>query len=337
MSNIVNRLTLQKHSTCTTSRQIIPQGRIWPNGEFGYAVAEDHSLEEIMREEVERGCGGSLLVSTQPPNSHTPPRGLKGITSYGARVVRSGAVILERHGKENLSFLTLTLPSVGPETLLAYARDWSRIVRVFFQRFSRLLERRSLPSEYVAVTEVQTKREDRDGEFPLHIHACFVGRTGRGHWRISPGEVRWIWASVLGQSVCLLGGGEDSIWMGSVENMQQIRKSAEGYLGKYMSKGGGHIQEYADKYGEAHIPKAWYSIKRSLLARIKKEMITTPVLISALSSLVASGQKEHFSFLRPIELQDENGAVCVIGYYGRLTAQAYQDFRELRDLWRQQP
>jgi len=50
-------------------------------------------------------------------------RGLHGITPYGKRMVRAAAAILQqRHGKENLTFGTLTLPDFDKDQLLQVYR-----------------------------------------------------------------------------------------------------------------------------------------------------------------------------------------------------------------------
>lgn len=330
------KITPTKYSGATSARSIGPTGRIWPNGEFGYVFAPDSRVEEIFAERWESSESAHHLDSSRLLNSHRARRGLKGISKSGARMVRNAAAVMEEYWRGDLSFLTLTLPGVDQEELKGYARDWARITKVFYQRMKRLLERRGLPSFYVGVSEVQPARAARRDEYALHLHVLFVGRMPGGRWKISPGEFRWIWSSVLGGTMCPLSGPQNSVYRGSVENLTAVRRSAEAYLGKYMSKGEKEVGRYCELYGEDCIPTGWYSIHTDLVRMVKSRIITSPDLLRALDGIVRSGATEPFTFIRPIVLETDDGHETIIGWWGRLASRELQDFVELSSMKREE-
>ena len=245
-------------------------------------------------------------------------------------MVRNSAFLLEENFKGRLSFLTLTLPGVDQETLKGYAMDWSRIVKVFFQRLSRALVAKGLPCEYVAVTEVQGSRLKERGEFALHLHCVFVGRHPGRHWALTPGEIRWMWASVLGGTLCQIGEGLTECYCGALENLQPVRKSASGYLGKYITKGKQDVTLYCNSVTEDCIPSSWYSIKNSLKRRVIRRTASNPKIIRVLDSVIRTGNEAPFLFIRPIELKDEQGFVTVIGWYGKLAPGFHAEIEQMR-------
>lgn len=226
--------------------------------------------KEELRRWVEREISSQKdcapLVSTQDSNSHK--RGQKGITSYGSKAVRNAAYLLQsKYGKDCLSFLTLSLPVMSVEEEKRLAGDWSRVIRVFGQRLKRLLQSRGLQGNYVGVTEIQEKRFRAGKGIGLHLHVVFRGRLSRRHpWAVSWEEFRVAWCSVLST---VLG---HRVYSPNCENVKSVYKSAEGYLGKYMSKGVLIIDEVRDKYGEDAIPSAWYFLSKPMRDAVKSRV-----------------------------------------------------------------
>ena len=114
--------------------------------------------------------------------------------------------------------------------------------------------------------------------------------------------------------MCPLVGPQDAVYRGSVENLTAVRKSAEGYLGKYMSKGEREVARYCRLYGEDCIPTGWYSIHTDLVRMVKARIISDPLLITALDGVVRTGSAEPFLFIRPIKLETEDGHEVTIGW-----------------------
>lgn len=220
------------------------------------------------------------LGLSNPTNSHKPPkaasagerarRGQKGISSEAKRLTRSELSILEEmFGKENLSFLTCTLPSASKEEFNFLVLRWSEIVRKFIQTLGRLLEKRNIQSLIVAVTEIQEKRFKKYGLVAPHLHLVFPGRNSRYEsWAIGIKEITALWQRILKNE---LGRELDCK---AATNIQKVKVSVKRYLSKYMSKGG-EILEEIKAAGLAHlIPTSWlYSsepLKSAAKAAIKK-------------------------------------------------------------------
>lgn len=251
--------------------------RIYPNGEFSGGYVSDRrfdhrsetdpnafrygnlwwfndpSLRRWLEERISTGQEEPLDLSI--PSNYHKRRGLNGITSRGSRLVRNTAYLLQKkYGRKRLSFLTLTVPPLGDDGERKVCDSWSDIVRLFGQWLKRSLRERGLPESYVGVTEIQEKRWRNRGEVGLHLHIVFVGRKTVGDgWSFSPGDFRGRWCQLLSHVVGY------SVRSSSVENLQMVKKSASGYLGKYMSKGVMIVGEIAEAKGEEYIPKAWYT------------------------------------------------------------------------------
>lgn len=264
----------------------VPSGRIWPNGEFslgwtpdGEAMDSSYSVYEVPVErpltDEQRAlleAGNELEVDSPlglslPPNQHRPETyGRYGITGYGKKVVRSGVYLLEgKYGKERLTFLTLTVPPMEPDELRTVASSWGAMVGRLTQWLSRRLQQRGLPRSIVSVTECQPRRAEAGDLGCLHLHAVFVGRKGRkGKWAFCPQEIREWWLSELSRRV------GRNVHSGAVENLQMVRRSAEGYLGKYMSKGSEASSLLAAKHGWEALPRQWWSCTRNVKAAVAR-------------------------------------------------------------------
>lgn len=240
-------------------------GRVWPDGEA--TLWADDKVDFDMMDDA------YLLGSSKVPNSQdqhqgmteaSSQRGLRGITRYGSRLVRNAAFVLQKvYGKERLSFCTTTIPGSPGETCLI-AERWSEIVRRFIQAVKEKLERHQLPPYIVGVTEVQMLRFRRTGGMPLHLHMVFVGRhKGRG----APWEVSTKWFDACWRRAVVGVCPEvDGLNFRASCNMQRVRDSAKGYLGKYMSKGIGAITELLEQEPTLiqFIPRSWYACTNPL-------------------------------------------------------------------------
>ncbi len=154
------------------------------------------------------------------------------MTSSMGRNIRNAAYLLEQeYGKDNLSFLTLTLPDLPREGLEACSANWGRMVDQFLKWLRSKAEVAGIPLEYVYCTEIQEKRLEKYGEFALHLHLLFRGKSGkRKPWLVTPKQCRKAWARCI-----------KSVYSGlfeerALENLQRVRRSAAAYLGKYLSK-----------------------------------------------------------------------------------------------------
>jgi hypothetical protein len=175
-------------------------------------------------------------------------------------MIRSGAAILEQaHGKENLSFITVTLPGLNFSDLNYANSNFSELARRFCEEISRQLKRHGLSTDYVCVTEIQEKRWSNRGEIALHMHLLCQGRTHyKQQWKIRPEAVRKIWERVLGNLLCR------PMECPAATRIEAIRKSAKRYLGKYMSKGGKVLREVQQAGLEECLPPSWVRMSKEL-------------------------------------------------------------------------
>lgn len=338
-------------------------GRIYPNGEFGVArkkklpseqdasslpivpltenqdwVARQlhlHGHEETIRNNREFGL--SPLDSSMLPNSHSAQnpceskvrlrRGLSGITSYGRKLVRNAAYVLEHENqKKHLSFLTLTLPSISHEESILIGKCFAEIVRLFIQRLSRLLRRNNLPGEIVGCVEIQERRHSDSGILSLHLHLLFVGRKPYGAWVARPETFRTIWQDSCRNECPFLNDRDFS----STENVGSIKKSGEGYLGKYMSKGANLLTTLSEEIKQA-LPSSWYICSNLLRRRVCSLTLYSSAIGSALMDLIDSAHREGIIYLKPIEIDIPNYRRITVGFYGKVTIAARAILKKASD------
>lgn len=209
-----------------------------------------------------------------------PPRGKKrgsnGLSSRGRTVVENACFLLEqKYGRQNLSFLTLTVPAFKfPKDYCQIVEKWPYLIHRVTDWIKKKLKKAGLPTDYVYVNEIQEKRHEKFGIYAPHLHIVFVGRSlsGRGGWCITPQDVRQAWTKALSSVVS--GPFETR----AIENIQRVRKSCGAYMGKYMSK---RSIKTANNPGDGKsganpaiqsLP-SWYGVSRALLKGIRQATI----------------------------------------------------------------
>lgn len=331
-------------------------GRIYPNGEFGIGIIKRfkmekfekydkdrektweencldvHGLRECLRyrREASPAESGLPLVQdasrpsspldlTLDSNSHSLRRGLKGISSYGRKLTRIGADLLQwKHGKKHLSFLTLTIPSIGEEAWRSVCGSWSEILRIFVQWLSRRLKAAGLDGQIVGATEVQGRRFRRTGEPGLHFHCVFQGRRRGGSWAVSPLQLREAWRRAVSTKAEKIP--QDASWE-RCENVVRVKSSASGYLGKYMSKGSREVGAIRELHGDAFVPRTWNTCTSRLRESVKKSSETLSdeqarQIIKIAECL--SGRGAHISYV----CVGSDGGDVIVGWFGRLPREA---------------
>jgi len=204
----------------------------------------------------------STLGLSNVPNSHKVPkaRGRRGMTKYNRRLLVNSAILLEKkYGKENLSFLTLTLP----EECSSRSPDlYAEAKRQMLQWLQRALVRCGLPGLVVGATEIQPGRLAASGQFALHEHWIFAGRKARKSWALRPKIFAESWARILANVYSL---ADASGAVSSSTRVERIRKSAAAYLGKYLSKGEKCVSKLIEDGYEAFLPSSWITRSRGIL------------------------------------------------------------------------
>lgn len=285
----------------------------YPNGEFSLGLSVPVK---------------SHKCPPKPPE--TRERKGQGFSSHGRRMVRNGAWWLEKNfGKARLSFLTCTLPDRALELMEASgeaAALWAEIVRQFEQWLKRQLRTHQLCDFIVGVTEVQPDRWKNSQKVGLHLHWAFQGRaTYRGDWAI--GKKRFLagWlkivSNVLGQKV------EGS----SATRVEQVKKSVENYLSKYMSKGGEFITEIIVAGKRDLLPTSWWNISFELRRIIKSLIIPISeqaknVLYDTREALKEQGIIQWF-YVHEIDIVQSHGEVMTIpvAFVGKFAKPEYRE------------
>lgn len=217
----------------------------------GAAFLVKQGLEPFLTEYHEAfnlDCDTYLEASDVMPDAF-PPLGLSSVkilaaprtrkkcirmTRSMARNIRNGCYLMEqRHGQHNLSFLTLTVPSLSEEGMTAVRANWGKMTNELFKYLRENFKKRTGENiEYVYCTEIQTSRLQSTGIVAPHLHAVLRGRRSRQRsWVFSYLEIRQVWGDIISAYV------NESFDTRSLENIQQVQKSAGSYLAKYMGKG----------------------------------------------------------------------------------------------------
>lgn len=209
----------------------------------------------------ELGSSDSRILEKQPESR----KKLLTMTKSMARNLRNAVYLMEdEHGKDQLSFLTLTIPSLPPSELEAICQQWGSLTNQILKWIQYKCEKQEMAFEYAYCTEIQEKRLETRGEYAPHLHIVFRGKNGKAkNWAISPKQVRTAWLRLL--STCV----GHSVKSNSVENLQVVRKSAARYLSKYVSKGVRHRSRGLQGTYNQRLRTHWGGMSRELSRRIK--------------------------------------------------------------------
>lgn len=181
-------------------------------------------------------------------------------------MVRNGAAKLEReHGKQNIAFVTNTLPDLPWYEMEVIKEGLPEILRQWKQAVERDLRRAGIKPEVVYVVQIHPKRYEKTGEIIPHVHAVFQSR--KHYWdkyAISTERNSELWnravSNVLGRR----------IEMPYASNIQKVKKSAEKYLATYMTLGGKIAAQVTKDDEKQWLPKQWWGMTRSLSIWIKE-------------------------------------------------------------------
>lgn len=272
-------------------------GRIWPDGSASLAWPKERveETDPLSTDELRLpspAAPAANLVSSpdlsqcqedkyNSPRSRRLPYGSKGMSGYGAKMVRSAGTLLQKKfGRKGVTMWTLTVPSLPAEARREVARQWGELERQLLQWLGRQLLKAGLPRQVVLISEIQVERLQRDDEAYLHFHVLMPARklVGRG-WAVSAYDLRRWWWSALNRVTHGQCTQQPRV------NGELVRKSAAGYLAKYMSKGPGDIEHMIKDVGGDAIPRRWWSITKSMLRWVKREILEGPNVGAVLDGL----------------------------------------------------
>lgn len=250
--------------------------------------------------------------SASPPLK--TPRGSNGISSFSRQRVKDAATLLEKeHGRNQLSFITHTIP----DHAITYVHEnWTKIVANLRRRYIRALKRAGLSEDIVMVSEYQEERFKKQGNAVLHLHIVLQGRTRYGHWKYSKEYYKQCWRECCQE---YSNQREDDGKWNAASRIESIRKSCSNYLGKYMSKGVQAIDSIRAVCPDAYIPPSWHVLSQRLRIAVKRairhyEGKTASELFEWLSSEATT----LLRFNRYIKIPTTDGRGLVVGWYGDL-------------------
>lgn len=284
----------------------------------------------------EEGAGAPLTLANAP-NSHTaasrPEKyGKTGITGYGRKMVRSAATLIQKMPNKRITFATVTLPTLPMQLRAELARQWPEFVRQLLQILSRWLKREGLPALVCSVSEIQPKRLEETDEGYLHLHLIWPNHWAKsGNWAIDVDRLRsWCCEFLQNRGIWV-----DGAWVRV--NVQQVRKTAAGYLSKYMSKGVEEIEAFAADCGWDCVPGQWWNLTkpaRDLVKKYTRRGEDVGAMLSHLASrAIADPQGWGFWYIHPIE-HDLGDRVVIVGWVGNMLADLRKDLIKQLDTMR---
>ena len=273
-----------------------------PTAPHGLGLGEDLSQKlQVLQLEAKQEDGSHASIFK---GSNHKPYGCDGLNYRGKRSIESMGVVLEQlFGKENIGFVTLTLPWFGEELMAWISSDFPEITKRYFEKVKRYFKSIGEEFTFVRVTEIQPQRWKEKNQYALHIHYSFVSRNSRMWGPKTDKKGR----EYIGKLYYLDFQTNDRLWQDAVWNsvrryeaingvidkpkipkdwgnkMQDVHKSVAGYLSKYMSKGGqflGEVREWIkDKKVEGYsyeLPKRWWGSSKNLVELLKKHIVPIP-------------------------------------------------------------
>lgn len=259
---------------------------------------------------IDLGSSDARILEKMPESR----KKLLSMTKNMARNLRNGVYLLEhRYGKDVLSFLTLTVPSLPPSDMGKICQQWGVMTNKILKWLAYQCELQYIPFEYVYCTEIQEQRLEKRGEYAPHLHIVFRGKYGlRSAWAVNYKRVRKAWLRIL--SACV----GYTVKSNSVENIQVIRKSATRYLSKYVSKGVRDSTKRYQRLAGTQLRTQWGGMSRNLSQEIQQktkrfggtgESADIAVLLSSHLSSIAGGQnvKYHKDSYIPLGKYPDSG------------------------------
>jgi hypothetical protein len=286
------------------------------DAQFNLRQVELHGIERV-REVV------SKLATRDKPMEPKPKRvsrGSAGISSRGQQLVKDGCFVLERdYGKDQLVFFTGTIAPGVPLLTNFDRKEWGRRLNLWKRRIIRRLSEANLATHIVGVVELQTQRYERTGELAYHVHCVWVGRHPHSTWAMSTEWVQQQWDECMNTEVYNATNNTINNAKSASTNIERIKKSAVGYLGKYMSKGKAALKSLNPQLKPTDCPSSWYICTKELRSKVHSE---TRVFFgdraTAIYDFLQDNADLYLSFHRRIYWHiSETEKICV-GWYGFL-------------------
>lgn len=308
----------EKNQECSSTKEENPSG------------ARDSSLKanlsDSLAQESENCSTSTKIVQTSPPSlvssaelsQNAPkPYGDSGLNKRSRKRIESACCCLEnRYGKKRLALGTLTLPQLDDDRMAWLSQKIGILCKRFFEWFKRTMERIGAPTENVFVVEMHPERSMLRSQFIPHIHFVYVCRSAKQVFLkkgklfyIHANQFRKAWRNIIINSLREYKKKYNKYdlvsWkQGREVDVQVIRKSAAGYISKYMSKGGKFLATLKEKVAKNNgnsisfaLPKQWWGSSRCLKKQVEDSIVELPVKLRNLALRLLEGQQENSPIL----------------------------------------
>lgn len=322
-----------------------PSGKVWPNGNFTLGVTRevekcegmlwpesDYELPDWVLIRDAESDPSDVALSNGSISHKASPRarkGLKGISGYGQQVLRSAAYLVERdYGKDDLCFATLTLPKLPREARRQLQSNWAKLLNRFVQFVCRKLQSAGRPLKVFGCVEIMSQRLDTTSEGYLHLHAVWPSHSNQAGrcWAVEADELRAWWKSAVERF-----SGITLAYAPRVDTVP-VKYSCEHYLGKYLSKGGGLIDDFIAAEGEESCPTAWWFASKPMKDQVKSETVSgtdVGVLLDALiTGAFEASDLGGIEWFRAVDMM-VGGRRKTVGWCGRLDRKTADDILRL--------
>jgi len=270
------------------------------------------------------------------PNHHKPERaryGLRGITLNGRNKVFEGAALLQQRYRGRLGFYTLTCPYKDSSLIYEFNRNIGEITRRWFQELRRFYARLKVTFSYVMVLEIQSDRYEESGIPVVHLHyvaPCYL--PGTREWVLSATELRYLWMRCLSSVLGVEADTSPSV------DAQVVKKSASGYLAKYLSKGYGMCEWIAD-ICPSQLPKQWWSMSANVKRCLRRLTTQIPQPLAEWwfgGNNFDEGEAYHLTYKKDIYVQWK-GMELRVGMSAQIckegAARLIDPFKWLQSMW----
>jgi len=209
----------------------------------------------------------ALGLSDAPKNHNRAKRGSSGLTGYARKMLRNCSWLLARRcQKYELGMITLTLPPMLPEDDRRAVNAWAEIMRQFTQWLYRKLKAAGHCPWVVGCCEIQEERQEVYGGLPLHAHLLVQTRAAR-RFLFSPSDIQNKWK----ETVLRVAGIDCAYNWESSTRVETVKKNAENYLAKYISKGVSNPGKLLEENGYIAPSNWWYAVGE--VKRYVKKMV----------------------------------------------------------------
>lgn len=307
-------------------------GTLWPHGEWSYGYGRERPdggdwheepfqagpSAEAQMQAHSRIDRAALDLSAVPNSCKWPRRGTKGMSGFGAQMVKAAGHLLQQqypHHRKTLG--TITLPPMSDSARREVVELWPVLTNQLLTWLSRRLQRQGLPPACVSVTEIQSKRLAECGEGSLHWHLLWLNQPGKkGNWAVDPCDVRAWLEGVLQRRIPSYTGGHINV------DTRPVEGTVAAYMAKYMSKGKQAVQDAMTDWGHGLCPRTWWNMTSPLRKAVKDATVKGRAVGAFLERVVYEALDanidEYFHFLRPIRI-DFDGVEVLMGWRGRFT------------------